>query len=197
MALLGLVGLLVACVPVTVNINFPQEKLNNAAGNIEDMVRSPENPKPATDPKKTAPGSRLGDQLLAGLGPRAAEAQGSRSVAAGVPEVRVRTPELMRAIESRRARRPQILEWKAKACIGENNQGLLEPRPGQGCTGEVAALIAAENVDRNFITETLMQQNNMPASDAPRVRAAFAKVHRERVQPGHWVQEPDGRWVKN
>jgi uncharacterized protein YdbL (DUF1318 family) len=196
MALLGLVGLLVACVPVTVNISFPQEKLEGAAGNIEDMVRSPENPQQPAQPKKPGPGSRLADRLLAALGPGAAEAQGSRARAAGVPEIKTRTPELMQAIESRRDRRPPILEWKGKGCIGENNQGLLEARPGQGCTGDVAALIAAENKDRTYIMDTLMQQNNIPASDAPRVREAFAKVHRERVRPGEWVQEPDGRWVK-
>jgi len=187
MALLGLVGLLVACVPVTVNINFPQEKLNNAAGNIEDMVRSPENPKPA-EPKKPGPGSRLADRLLAALGPRVAEAQ--------VPEIRVRTPELMRAIESRRARNPQVEQWKARGCVGENSQGLLEPRPGQGCPGEVGGLIAAENADRTFIYDTLMQQNNIPASDAPRVRAAFATANRDRARPGEWVQELNGQWVK-
>jgi len=193
-ALLGLVGLLTACVPVTVNISFPQEKLEGAAGNIEDMVRSPENPKPPAEPKKTGPGSRLADRLLAALGPRATEAQG-RNVDV-VPEVRVRTPELMRAIESRRARNPQVEQWKARGCIGENSQGLLEPRAGQGCPGEVAGLIAAENGDRSFIYDTLMQQNNIPASDAPRVRAAFAKANRDRARPGEWVQEPNGQWVK-
>ncbi len=188
MVLLGLVGLLAACVPVTVNINFPQEKLEGAAGNIEDMVRSPDNPKQPAAPKKPGPGSHAADRLLAALGPRVAEAQ--------VPEVRTRTPELMRAIESRRARNPQVEQWKARGCIGENGQGLLEPRPGQGCTGDVAGLIAAENADRSFIYDTLMQQNNIPASDAPRVRAAFAKANRDRARPGEWVQEPNGQWVK-
>jgi uncharacterized protein YdbL (DUF1318 family) len=193
-ALLGLTALLAACVPVTVNISFPQEQLEGAAGNIEDMVRSPEN-SPAAPPRNPpAPGSHLGDQFVVALGPRMAEAQG-RSVDI-VPEIRTQTPELMRAINSRRARNPQIEQWKARGCIGETNQGLLEARPGQACGGEVGGLIAAENADRSFIYDTLMHQNNIPAGDAPRVRAAFAKANRDRARSGEWVQEPNGQWVK-
>lgn len=189
----GLAWLLVACVPVTVNINFPQEKLEGAAGRIEDMVRSPENPKPPAPPKKE-PQSGVADRLLAALGPAEAAAQG-RGVDV-VPELRVQTPELMRHIESRRARNPQIEQWKARGCIGETNQGLLEARPGQGCSDEVGRLVAAENADRSYIYDTLMQQNNIPAGDGPRVRAAFAKANRDRAKPGEWVQQPNGQWVK-
>src|SRR5262245_25579146 len=193
-ALLGLVTVLAACVPVTVNINFPQEHLDEAAGSIEDMVRDPQTTPAAPSQKPPAPGSHLADRLFVALGPRLAEAQG-RTVDV-VPEIRTQTPELMRAIDSRRARNPQIEHWKARGCIGENNQALLEARPGQGCGGEVGGLIAAENADRSFIYDTLMQQNNIPASDAPRVRAAFAKADRDRARPGEWIQDPSGQWVK-
>ena len=194
---LGLTALLTACVPVTVNITFPQEKIEGAAGSIEDMVRSPENPKPPAGAPKAAPKGPqggLGDRLLAALGPRPAAAQG-RTVDV-VPEIRVRTPELMKAIESRRARRPQLAELKARGCVGESNQGLVELRPGPGCPGDAAGLVGAENAERTFIIDTLMQQNSMPKEDAPRVRAAFAKIHRDRAHPGEWVQEPGGQWVK-
>lgn len=190
---IGLALLLVGCVPVTVNITFPQEKLDNAAGRIEDMVRSPENAPPPAQPKKGPQGS-LGAWFLAALGPREALAQG-RQVDV-VPDVRVRTPELMKAIESRRARNGPIEQWKARGCIGETNRGLVEARPGQGCSGEVAPLVAAENGDRQYIYQTLMQQNNIPASDAPRVGAAFAKANHDRAKPGEWIQQENGQWVK-
>jgi uncharacterized protein YdbL (DUF1318 family) len=192
LGLVALAGFLAACVPVTVNINFPQEKLEGAADQVEDMVRSPENPKP--QPPKKGPQSGLADRLLAAVAPGDASAQ-TRNVSA-VPEIRVRTPELMKAIESRRARFPQIRRWKEPGCIGETNQGLLEVRPGQGCTSEVTALVAAENADRIYIYDTLMQQNNIPASDAARVRAAFAKARLERARPGDWIQTDAGQWIK-
>jgi uncharacterized protein len=195
LALLGLAGLVAACVPVTVNISFPQEKIQGAATRIEDMVRSPENAAPAPDPQQGTPQqsapkkpqSRLADRLLAALAPRSAEAQ--------VPEIRVQTPELVQAIRSRQSRNPQIDQWKAKGCLGETNQGLIESRPGPGCGGE-ASLVGAENTDRNFIYSTLMQQNKMPATDAPRVRGAFAQANRDLAKPGEWVQQPNGQWTK-
>jgi len=198
-SLLVLTCVVVACVPVTVNINFPQEKLEGAAGRIEDMVRSPENPTPGippAEPPKRQPSSqwRRENRILVAFALREAAAQG-RSVDV-VPEIRVRTPELMKAIGSRRDRFGTIQSWKARGCIGENNQGLVEGRPGQGCSGEVAQLVRAENADRTYIYETLMQQNNMPPGDAPRVRAAFAKASRERAQAGEWIQQPDGRWAR-
>lgn len=189
---LALACLLAACVPVTVNINFPQEKLDGAAGRIEDMVRSPQGPKPATAPPKS-PGSRL-DQWRAALAPREAAAQG-RSVDV-VPEIRTQTPELMRHIASRRDRFGALQQAKARGCVGETNQGLVEARPGQGCGGEVAGLVGAENADRQYIYDTLMQQNSIPARDAARVRAAFAKANRDRAQPGEWVQQESGQWVR-
>lgn len=185
-ALLVLAALLAACVPVTVNINFSQEKLDGAAGRIEDMVRSPENPKPpATMPK--SPGSGLAT-LVAALAPREAAAQ--------VPELRTQTPELMKRIESRRARFAEIQPWKTRGCVGETNQGLVETRPGPGCGGEAARLVGPENADRTYIYDTLMQQNNMPTGDAPRVRAAFARANRDRAAAGEWVQQDGGQWVK-
>ena len=190
--ILGLAGGLAACVPVTVNVYFSQEKLEGAAGSIEDMVRSPDNPKPA--PPKKGPEGSLAGRLLAAVGPRLAAAQG-RSVNV-VPEIRTQTPELMRHIESRRARFGELQQWKGRGCAGETNQGLLEARPGQGCSGAVAGLIGTENADRQFIYDTLMQQNNIPARDAPRVRAAFAKANRDRAQAGEWVQQDNGQWAR-
>jgi uncharacterized protein YdbL (DUF1318 family) len=191
LAVVALAGGLAACVPVTVNVNFPQEKIEGAAGSIEDMVRSPENPKPA--PPKKGPQGSLGLSLFAALGPPEASAQTRFDVP---PEIRTRTPELMKAIESRRSRFPELRELKEHGCVGETNQGLLEARPGQSCPPDLAKTIGAENTDRTYIYETLMHQNNIPASDAGRVRAAFAKVHRDRARPGNWIQLESGEWVK-
>jgi len=192
LALLGLACIVGACVPVTVNISFPQDRLDDAARQIENQVRSPENPKPAPDPTK--PQSSLGDLLLAMLGPREAEAQGRTIVVAQEP--RTDSPEIQRANAARSARVGQIDQWKARGCIGETNQGLLETRPGQGCGGEAASLVGAENADRQLIMDAFMRQNRMPASDTPRVREAFAKANREKARPGEWVQQPNGQWTR-
>jgi uncharacterized protein YdbL (DUF1318 family) len=102
----------------------------------------------------------------------------------------------MTSIESRRQRFPQVQQWKSRGCIGENAQGLVEARPGQGCGGEVAGLVEAENRDRMTLYRTLLQQNNMPPGDLARIQAAFAKVNRERASSGEWIQAEDGKWMR-
>jgi uncharacterized protein YdbL (DUF1318 family) len=169
-------GLLAACVPVTVNVNFPQEKIESAAGQLEDISRSPDNPAP----ERQAP-------------------EPGRSVAID-PELTI-TPEFVKQIEkeraARRARRDAIREQKERGCVGESNQGQLVLRPGPGCPDQVAALVKAENADRDSIIKKFMRHFKMPATDAPRVGAAFAKRRVERwARPGDWIQRPDGQWVQ-
>ena len=188
----------VACVPVTVNVNFPQQKIEGAASKVEDMVRSPSTAPPPPDQQEPKKGSGLERSFAAGLSAllvREAVAQ-SRDVEV-VPDLKVQTPEILRAIDSRRNRFPQIQQWVQKGCVGENNQGLLEARPGQGCDdGAVGRLTSDENRDRMFIYETLRQQNSMPPADIDRIKRGFAKVNREKAAAGTWIQEPDGRWVR-
>ncbi len=188
------VTLLVAsgCVPVTVNVYFPQEKIDSAAGSIEDLVRVEKGGKPTTPPpaKKDDKQGWLpaSDAWLALVAPVPAEAQ--------VPDLKVRTPEVMASIESRRARFPQIQQWKGRGCIGESAQGLVEARPGQGCGPEAGALIDAENRDRMTLYRTLLQQNNMAPSELAKVQAGFAKANRERAQSGEWIQAETGQWTR-
>ncbi|MBI4587466.1 MAG: DUF1318 domain-containing protein [Candidatus Rokubacteria bacterium] len=195
-ALWGLAGIATvlaasSCVAVTINVTFPQEKIDAAAGSIEDLVRGGKEGHPLPPPAKKndkqgwpEPSSRW----LSVLAPPAAEAQ--------VPELKTRTPEVMASIESRRQRFPQIQGWKSRGCIGENSRALLEARPGQGCGPEVGGLIGAENRDRMTLYQTLLQQNNMPPGDLAKVQAGFAKANRERAQPGEWVQTETGQWTR-
>jgi uncharacterized protein YdbL (DUF1318 family) len=193
-ALLAL--LLAGCVAVTINVSFPQEKIEGAAESIEDLVRAPkEPPKDAAPegPKGALPEKRgLASQMSARVGwfgPREVEAQAP-------PELRTRTPEVMAIIESRRARFSELRAAETSGCIGENNQGFVEPRPGQSCPGNVSAIVAAENRDRMALYRTLVEQNNMPPADIGRVQAAFGKINREQAGPGVWVQQESGEWTR-
>ena len=115
---------------------------------------------------------------------------------AQVPELKTQTPEVMAAVASRRNRFPQLSAAMQQGCIGENNRGLVEPRPGTNCPATVSALVASENRDRMLIYRTLVEQNKMPPGDLARVQEAFAKTNRERAAPGTWVQGADGRWTR-
>ena len=185
----------VACVPVTVNITFPQEKLDDAASQIVNMGRPPGSapppePAPGSAPK---PGSSL-ERWLAPLGPREAAAEEPRIVVAQAPKTD--TEELRRLTEAQNQRLGALQQWIGRGCIGENNQGFVEARPGQGCSGDVARLIGDENRDRQAIVETFMRQNHIAASDVGRVKASFAKAYRDKVPAGQWIQTDRGDWVK-
>ena len=171
MALATLAIALAACVPVTVNVTFPQEKLDSAARQIEEM------------PAQSAPAPPA--------------PSGGRSVdVASTPRLNERSPEVQKATESRRERRSSLREWKSRGCMGETNQGLLVARPGEGCGPEVADLIRAENADRQVIYGAFMKENSIPASDTVRVQSAFAKARQERSRPNDWIQLENGRWVR-
>jgi uncharacterized protein len=193
---LAVIGaMIVACVPVTVNITFPQEKLDDAASQIVNMGRPPENapppePAPSTAPK---PGSSL-ERWLVPLGPREAAAEEVPVLVAQAPKTD--TEELRRLTEQQNRRLGALQQWIGRGCIGENNQGFVEARPGQGCSGDVARLIGDENRDRQAIVETFMRQNHIAASDMGRVKASFAKAYRDKVPAGQWIQTDRGDWVK-
>ena len=180
--------LLAGCLAVTINVTFPQEKIDSAAANIEDLVRTPK--EAPTSPAPPAPPRSGGGTMLIGvLGPTPAEAQ-------VVPELKTRTPEVSAVIESRRARFSALAAAATRGCLGENNQGLTDVRPGTGCGADVAALVAAENRDRMVLYRTLVAQNNMPPGDLARVQAGFAKAHRDKAPAGAWVQDDAGQWSR-
>jgi uncharacterized protein YdbL (DUF1318 family) len=99
-------------------------------------------------------------------------------------------------IESRRTRYPEVAAALTQGCVGENNQGLLEARPGPGCPPTVGALVEAENRDRLVLYRTIVEQNNMPPGDLTRVQSGFARAQRERAPAGAWVQDEGGRWLR-
>jgi len=182
--------LLAGCLAVTINVTFPQEKIDSAASSIEDLVRVPKDAPTTPEPTPSPAPRSSGPALLIGLvTPSTAEAQ-------PLPELKTRTPQVVAVIDSRRARYPELSAAMSKGCIGENNQGLVEARPGSGCPANVAALISAENQDRMVLYRTLVEQNNMPPADIARVQSGFAKAHREKASTSVWVQDDRGQWTR-
>ena len=175
-----LASVLAGCVPVTVNIAFPQEQLDAAARQIEDKTAQTASA-PAPTPAPT---------------PAPAPAPGGGRTVEVTPRIDNRSPEIVKATQARRERRPAIREWKTRGCIGETNQGMIVARPGDGCGPEAAALIRAENADRKVIYDAFMKDNNIAATDTVRVQNAFARARQERARANDWVQLENGQWVR-
>ena len=83
-----------------------------------------------------------------------------------------------------------ILDLKQKGIVGENNRGYLTAlRKGE----QFRALIEAENRDRRIIYEYIARTNGVDLETVERLRA---KQIRKRALKGHWIQTPDGKWIK-
>jgi uncharacterized protein YdbL (DUF1318 family) len=200
--LAALVAAAGACVPVTVNISFTQEKLDTAAKQIEDVTAqtaavpaAPAATPPAATAAAAAAPTATPPTATAPTKATAPAAAAGRTVDV-TPRIDTRSPEVVKATESRRQRRPGLRELRSRGCVGESNRGLLEARPGDACGPEVADLVRAENADRHVIYSAFMKDNNIPASDTARVESAFAKARQDRVRSNEWIQLEDGRWVK-
>lgn len=176
------------CLAVTVNVTFPQEQIDSAASSIEQLVRTPAVPKTPPPPQRQGTRAPAWSWVAVLVGPAVAEAQ--------VPELKTMTPEVQAIVASRRARYPELAAALTSGCLGENNRGLVDVRPGTGCSPSVGALASAENADRMKLYQALVTQNNMPPGDIARVQAGFAKSNRQAAPSGAWVQDDAGNWSK-
>ena len=88
------------------------------------------------------------------------------------------------------ARLPAIVALKAAGVVGENNQGyltVLKPPTDK------QALIDAENQDRRIVYDDIAKKKNTSPELVGRRRAMqIAK----KADPGFWIQDAKGKWVK-
>jgi uncharacterized protein YdbL (DUF1318 family) len=94
-------------------------------------------------------------------------------------------------IKTRMAKRlPVIKDLKARGIVGENNQGYLEYRKGGG---EQKAVVDEENADRKLVYQAIAKKQGSSAEHVGRRRAMQI---REKEDPGHWLQDEKGQWIK-
>lgn len=101
------------------------------------------------------------------------------------------SPEVLAAIESRKARFGQLKTYKGQGLIGEDSQGHVAALGGGP---QVQSLTAEENRDRETIYQAQLKQKGLPQDAIGAIRAAFAEEQRERAEPGEKIQLPSGEW---
>jgi uncharacterized protein YdbL (DUF1318 family) len=108
--------------------------------------------------------------------------------------------EVAAAIERRKERTSRIEEYVNKGYVGENKDALLTVM-SQNCPaelrGDIAALVQAENGDRNIIYQSTAEKNG---ADIASVRKAFFDDHYKRAASGAWFEIYDSasgyRWAQ-
>lgn len=88
------------------------------------------------------------------------------------------------------ARLPEIVALKDKGVIGEDNLGYLQ---FVGAVKEKVELVRAENDDRRQVYQAIAKQEGTTADLVGRRRAQQIM---DIAQPGHWLQDANGRWYK-
>lgn len=92
--------------------------------------------------------------------------------------------------ERMKSRLPVIADLKTKGIIGEDNQGYLAY---VGTKRSQEDVIAAENQDRKAVYTYFAQQQNTSLSVVEQIQA---KRKAEKANPGEYIQNAGGQWVK-
>ena len=124
--------------------------------------------------------------LLAGL----ARAQGN---------LEIDTPAIAALKSAMQQRHGQLAPHYASGAVGLTQDGRIAVRDANAIAlaqrQQVAALVAAENSDRAALYREIARANGHPEWEAD-VRATFAQRWIDKAQPGWWVQNARGEWVR-
>jgi uncharacterized protein YdbL (DUF1318 family) len=196
--------LLIGLACVTINVYFPEAKIQDLSQRIEDEIAqraveleegtgedeaAPEGTADEDHPEVT-PGRVSMLSLLLG---------GTPAYAQSVPEPGVSNPAIRAIIGARAARVKQINDFKSQGVIGESNQALLEARSVDSISdlrqrAALQKLIKDENADRERLYKEVAAAEGVELSQLPRIRQTYAETLRNNARAGDWIQLPDGNW---
>ncbi|MEI7850224.1 MAG: DUF1318 domain-containing protein [Kiritimatiellales bacterium] len=106
-------------------------------------------------------------------------------------DIKEMTPAVKSALDGRKARFAELKTLKTQGVVGENNRGYVQALVGDK---SAKALVAAENKDRKQVYEAIVEQNKLGSGALATVEAVFARVQRDKAEPGEKVQDASGGW---
>jgi uncharacterized protein YdbL (DUF1318 family) len=111
----------------------------------------------------------------------------------------INTPAIAQVKSAMAARHAQLAPHYASGALGLAGDGTVQVRDANAIPlasrGAVQSAVAAENADRATLYREIAKANGNPAWEAD-IRATFAQRWIDKAQPGWWVQNPQGAWVK-
>ena len=184
--------IVISCAVITVNVYFPTEAVEEAAGKIIDEIQGEDDAQSKTDNsdqqslfQKTVPFFNI---------------FGNSTVYADEINLNLTTPAIRKLVDSMKARNTAIMKFKDKGSIGETNDGMLAIRKMDGLGGKeisiVKRLLRAENNDREALNKELAVANKIDPADIDRIKAVFAKTRKSKAKPGHWYHDENGKWTQ-
>jgi len=111
----------------------------------------------------------------------------------------VNTPAISQAKSAMAARHSQLAPHYASGALGLARDGTVQVHDANAIPlaqrGSIQSAVAAENADRAALYREIAKANGNPAWEAD-IRATFAQRWIDKAQPGWWVQNAQGAWVK-
>lgn len=178
-----ILALTLSCFPITINVYFPETKIENAAAQIESEVRG-------VDTSGQEPGTSW--HL-----PKIRFAWGVSEAFANEPDIKVDTPAIQEMTNSRKARFPQIDALLTKGFVGEGKDGLLKEKDTSVLElrelAQARKLVKEENADRLRLYKEIARENGFP-EEVSRIQEIFGRENRKQIKVGQYYEDDDGSW---
>lgn len=120
--------------------------------------------------------------------------------AARAEELNMSSPKAKTIKGRMSARLGDILKWKAKGAVGETHDGNLAPRDtgalGKDEKKQLEALIEKENSDRAELYDEIQSVNAITDRKQTRIRRLFGNAFRSNSPAGTWVESESGAWSR-
>ena len=111
----------------------------------------------------------------------------------------VNTPAISQVKSAMTSRHAQLTPHYASGALGLARDATVQVRDANAIPlaqrGAVQSAVAAENSDRATLYREIAKANGNPAWESD-IRATFAQRWIDKAQPGWWVQNAQGAWVK-
>jgi len=182
---------------VTVNVYFPAAAAQKAADKIIDEIQGTDQ-KPAEQPQKMpdqkpVQGSWLHEELRwISFGPS--------SAFAAEADLEISTPSILAVKESMKARYQQLKPYFDSGVLGLANSGQIGIRDASALPlkekATLNSLVGQQNKDLMSLYEEIARANHLSPDAMPQLQKTFADRWRAKAQPGRWIQNDTGAWVK-
>ncbi len=188
----GFMFILISCVSLTINLNFPTKEINDAAQQIEERVRSgqgteglqPETPKTEKSSSQITPFTRFAFSF----GGQAVWAENELNLD-------IKTPLILKIIETRTDRyKKEIVQYMDNGVLGEGWNGYLALRDKTGldlkALTQFKKLLEEENKDRKSLYEEILRANKVEINKETmtKIEAAFAQAIVVKMKAGQWYE---------
>jgi len=212
-----LLALVAGC--VTVNINFPETEIEDAADRIVGEARELEDPETSTATESDdedggassaviPPATVTGKIVLIALRDTSSEVTSSgraddRSGKKKEKDIKIDLddPIIERIRAGLKKRYRALLIFYHKAALGEQIDGLVAAREKEVKMTlkekrRLRALVKAENRDRMNLYKRIVEVNDIDAIDIKRVQRIFARRWIAACKTGWWIQDDRGTWIR-